>query len=79
MITYLNRKKNHALRVSLLIYSDPLRKMFDLSSATGHRPYIFKISKIIPIFKKGSRLPLCNYRPISLLSNLNKIHEKLVF
>ena len=40
---------------------------------------MFKISKTIPIFKKGSRLQVCNYRPISLLSNLNKILEKLVF
>ena len=34
---------------------------------------------IIPIFKKGSRLVPSNYRPISLLSNINKILEKLVF
>ena len=33
---------------------------------------------IIPIFKKGSRLIVSNYRPISLLSNLNKILEKIV-
>ena len=37
-----------------------------------------KISKTIPIFKKGSRLLVSNYRPISLLSNLNKILEKIV-
>ena len=35
--------------------------------------------KYIPIFKKGSRLLPSNYRPISLLSNINKILEKLVF
>ena len=35
-------------------------------------------SKTIPIFKKGSRLLVSNYRPISLLSNLNKILEKIV-
>ena len=32
----------------------------------------------LPIFKKGSRLLVSNYRPISLLSNLNKILEKIM-
>ena len=59
--------------------SFPLSKIFNLSLSTGVHPDMFKISKTIPIFKKGSRLQVCNYRPISLLSNLNKILEKLVF
>ena len=36
------------------------------------------MSKTIPVFKKGSRLTVSNYRPISLLSNINKIFEKLI-
>ena len=57
---------------------NPLCKIFNLSFLTGQHPDILKISKTIPIFKKGSRLLVSNYRPISLLSNLNKILEKLV-
>ena len=57
--------------------SGPLCKIFNLSFSTGHHPDLFKISKTIPIFKKGSRLLVSNYIPISLLSNLNKILEKL--
>ena len=56
----------------------PLNKIFILSLSTGQYPNILKISKTIPIFKKGSRLLVSNYRPISLLSNLNKILEKIV-
>ena len=58
---------------------NPLCKIFNLSFSTGQHPDIFKIAKTIPIFKKGSRLMVSNYRPISLLSNLNKILEKLMF
>ncbi|MCH2406071.1 MAG: reverse transcriptase family protein, partial [Nitrosopumilus sp.] len=57
----------------------PLSTIFNLSFSTGQYPDILKIAKTIPIFKKGSRLLVSNYRPISLLSNINKILEKLMF
>ena len=57
---------------------NPLKNIFNLSFSTGQHPNILKISKTIPIYKKGLRLLVSNYRPISLLSNLNKILEKIV-
>ena len=57
----------------------PLSMIFNLSLTTGIHPDLLKIAKAIPNFKKGSKLETCNYRPISLLSNLNKILEKLMF
>ena len=45
----------------------------------GVHPDLLKIAKTIPIHKKGSRLTVSNYRPISLLSNVNKIFEKIIF
>ena len=59
--------------------SKPLTQIFNLSFKTGKHPDMLKTAKVIPIFKKGSKLLVCNYRPISLLSNLNKILEKLMF
>ena len=59
--------------------SDPLSTIFNLSIRTGIHPELLKSAKVIPIFKKGSKLQTCNYRPISLLSNLNKILEKIMF
>ena len=34
--------------------------------------------QVIPILKTESRLPCNNYRPISLLSNINKIIDKIM-
>ena len=56
-----------------------MSKIINLSLKTGIHPDNLKIAEIIPIFKKGSRLKASNYRPISLLSNINKIFEKVVF
>ena len=36
------------------------------------------MGKIFPVHKKGSKTELTNYRPISLLSNISKIIEKMV-
>ncbi len=41
-------------------------------------PDIWKIAKIIPIFKKGERWDPNNYRPMSLLSCFEKIFERLL-
>ena len=37
-----------------------------------------KIAKIIPIYKSGFKILICNYEPISLLSQFSKILEKLI-
>ena len=63
-----------------LIVSESLSDIINTSFSTGIYIDDLKISKIIPIFKeKGSNLDYCNYRPISLLSNIDKIIEKLMF
>ena len=38
-----------------------------------------KMSKIIPILKAVDETETCNYRPISLLSNFNRIFEKIMY
>ena len=38
-----------------------------------------KIAEVIPIFKKGDCKQASNYRPISILSQLDKILEKLIY
>ena len=64
--------------------SDPLAgilcQLINLTFKTGIFPKALKTVKVIPIFKnKGSNQEVDNYRPISLLSNIDKIFEKLVY
>ena len=47
--------------------------------SSGSFPSILKTAKVVPIFKKDSKLDYCNYRPISLLSNVEKMLEKLMY
>ena len=44
---------------------------------TGVFPSVLKTAKVVPVFKKNSKLDYSNYRPISLLSNIEKILENL--
>ena len=46
---------------------------------TGVFPSVLKTAKVVPVFKKDSKLDYRNYRPISLLSNIEKILEKLMY
>ena len=58
--------------------SEQLADLFNLSFATETFPTLLKTAKVIPIHKKDSKLDFTNYRPISLLSNLDEILEKLI-
>ena len=56
----------------------PIVKIFNQSIQQGKFPDILKQAKIVPVYKKGSKTDLNNYRPISLLNIFSKIFEKLM-
>ena len=58
--------------------SIPLSTLINKSFTTGAFPNMCKIAKVIPSFKSETFLLCNNYRPISLLSNIGKIIEKLI-
>ena len=56
----------------------PLTVLFKLIYETNEIPDQWKIAKVTPIPKKGSKNDLTNYRPISTLCSMSKIFEKLI-
>ena len=56
----------------------PLSTLINKSFISGVFPNMCKIAKVVLIFKSEARLLCNNYRPISLLSNIGKIIEKLI-
>ena len=46
---------------------------------TGVFPSVLRTAKVVPVFKKDSKLHYSNYCSISLLSNIEKILQKLMY
>ena len=59
--------------------SSQLADIFDILFFTGVFPTILKVAKVVPVYKKDSKLDFSNYRPISLLFNIEKILENLMY
>ena len=64
--------------ISAPIVAETLSKLFNLSIRNGEYPDALKIAKVIPIYKKGEHTDINNYRPISILTHLNKIFETII-
>jgi len=56
----------------------PLCWLFNNIVDTGKIPKAWKISKIIPIHKKGAKNLVTNYRPVSNISSLSKVFERCI-
>ena len=56
-----------------------LTRLFNLSLTLQQFPTSWKKANVTPIFKKEDPSDVNNYRPISLLSCLSKLFEKIVF
>ena len=58
--------------------SKPLSELINLSFAQAKFLTILKIVKVMPIHKQGDKSECDNYKPLSLISNISKLLEKLV-
>lgn len=55
-----------------------LTLILNQSLVTGTFPDNLKIAKVVPLYKKEDALIMDNYRPVSLLTSISKVFEKVV-
>ena len=56
----------------------PLTTIFNACLEQQEWPREWKISSVVPIHKKGNKSEVKNYRPVSLLSVVSKVLEKII-
>ncbi len=57
----------------------PLTHICNKLITSGIFPERMKYAIVNPLFKKGEKTELTNYRPISILSSFSKIIEKVIY
>ncbi len=67
------------LKETRMTISEPLQILFSRSLSSGNYPNIWKIANVMPVFKKGDSSMPSNYRPISLISCVGKVMERVIF
>jgi len=69
---------NRMLKREPHLFADILCPLINSSLDEGFFPDCLKIANVIPIYKKGDKTNLNNYRPISLLPVVSKVFEKVI-
>ena len=67
------------IKVSAPFINSPLTYICNAALSSGIFPDRLKYAIVKPIYKKGNRQDISNYRPISLLTTFSKIFERLIF
>ena len=66
------------VKLSAEIISPIIADLFNMSLHTSKFPTTWKTSLVTPIYKKGNIYNISDYRPISILSTVSKLFEKLI-
>jgi len=86
VIVALPNKPTSFQNVPIFIYkhlsellSPVIADLFNMSIRSGIFPQCLKLARVVPVFKGGDSKYVGNYRPISILSTMSKIFEKLMY
>ena len=86
-IRSLNGSKSHGhdgisirmIQLSCKSIAKPLYLLFRNCFEASTFPIEWKKANVIPVYKKGNKQEISNYRPISLLPIFSKIFERIIF
>ena len=67
------------IKESILLVSEPLTHIINLSIEHGIVPDEMKIARVIPIFKSDDQSLFTNYRPVSVLPGFSKFLERVIY
>lgn len=67
------------LRDCCSVFAKPLTKIFNLCLRSSIFPDVWKLSYLCPVFKKGDRADVSNYRPITIINNFAKVFESILY
>ena len=67
------------LKVTLDIHISLITKIINLLFENGCFPDDLKLAEVSPIFKKNDDLDKENYRPVSVLFNVSKVFERIIY
>ena len=67
------------LKIAAGVLAPSLAFLFNQSISSGIVPTEWKLARVTPIFKKGKRQDVNNYRPISIIPAVAKVFEKIIY
>ena len=70
---------NRVLKICGDQLAEPLTYIFNKCISSGYFPDEWKLANVTPIFKKGNHQLMSNYRPVSLLSLVSKVFERILY
>ena len=74
-----NCTHTNLLKISLVSISSPLSHTSNMSLSSGIFPQCFKYSVVKPLYEKGERNCIYNYRAVSLMTSFSKVFEKAMY
>ena len=70
---------NRILKIPAIVLVPYLTSTFNSMTDSGVCPSCLKVATILPLWKSGEKTDPNNHRPISILSSVSKVFERLLF